>query len=160
MPIVALHDAVAALALPLVVLVLLVLLLLLLLQPATASAPTAAAARTRRPFIGYASISGMSHNVGFPIERTAFRLMACRQIGRLLIKHRRGLAATAVVRTGMRDGKLNTPSPMGRFRTADQTIAVYAKTRGLVWVSASSCEFDIDRAAFAGPSARGGSFCG
>ena len=34
------------------------LLLLLLLHPATASAPTAAMARTRRPFMGYASIPG------------------------------------------------------------------------------------------------------
>jgi hypothetical protein len=92
-----------------------VLLLLLLLQPATASEPTAAAARTRRPFTGYASISGKSHYVGFPIERTAFRLMACCHIGHLL-----------------RDRKLNTPSPMGRFRTADQTTAVYAKARGLL----------------------------
>ena len=35
-----------------------VLLLLLLAQPATAIEPTAATARTRRPFIGYASIPG------------------------------------------------------------------------------------------------------
>jgi hypothetical protein len=38
------------------------LLLLLLLQPATASEPTAAMARTRRPFTGYASIPGLSHD--------------------------------------------------------------------------------------------------
>jgi hypothetical protein len=75
------HDCVAADALPLALLLALLLLLVLLLQPAAASVPTAAATRTRRPFIGYASISGMSHYVGFPIERTAFRLMACRQIG-------------------------------------------------------------------------------
>jgi hypothetical protein len=75
------HDFVLAEAPPALALLLLVLLLLLLLQPATASEPTAAATRTRRPFIGYASISGISHNVGFPIERTAFRLMACRHIG-------------------------------------------------------------------------------
>ena len=112
-PIDATHDFVLADALPL--LALLLALLLLLLQPATASEPSAAATRTRRPFTGYASISGMSHYVGFPIERTACRLMACRHIGRFL-----------------RDRKLNTPSPMGRFRTADQTTAVYAKARGLV----------------------------
>jgi hypothetical protein len=91
MPIVAGHDVVAALALPLVVLVLLVLLLLLLLlQPAAASAITAAAARTRRPFIWIRLHFRISHYVGFPIERTAFRLMACRQIGRLPVKRLRG----------------------------------------------------------------------
>jgi hypothetical protein len=76
-------DVVQALVLvdPLLpVALLLVLLLLLLLQAATASVPTAAATMTRRPFIGYASISGISHYVGSPIERTAFRLMACRQV--------------------------------------------------------------------------------
>jgi hypothetical protein len=52
------HDFVLAEAPPALALLLLVLLLLLLLlQPATASEPTAAATRTRRPFIGYASIS-------------------------------------------------------------------------------------------------------
>ena len=59
-PIDATHDLVAADALevaPLVVPPLAAVLLLLLLQPATASEPTAAAARTRRPFMGYASIS-------------------------------------------------------------------------------------------------------
>jgi hypothetical protein len=85
MPIEATHAVVAALALPLAVLLVLLLLLelLLLLQAAKASEPAVAATMTRRPFIGYASISGISHYVGFPIERTAFRLMAFRQIGRL-----------------------------------------------------------------------------
>src|SRR5580700_1700886 len=62
------HDFVLADPL-LLALLLLLLLLLLLPQPATASEPTAAAARTRRPFIGYASISrDYSHNVGVPIS--------------------------------------------------------------------------------------------
>jgi hypothetical protein len=56
----------------------------------------------------------MSHYVGFPIERTAFRLMACRQIGHPPVKRPR-LAATAVVRLGMRDRKLNTPSQWADF---------------------------------------------
>jgi hypothetical protein len=68
------HDFVLAEAPPALALLLalLVLLLLLLLQPATASEPTAAATRTRRPFIGYASISGISHNVGFPLSAPHF----------------------------------------------------------------------------------------
>jgi hypothetical protein len=66
------HDFVLAEAPPALALLLLVLLLLLLLQPATASEPTAAATRTRRPFIGYASISGISHNVGSPLSAPHF----------------------------------------------------------------------------------------
>ena len=55
--------AVGALA---VLVLLALLLLLLLLQPATAREPTAAATRTRRPFIGYASISGKISLCGRP----------------------------------------------------------------------------------------------
>src|ERR1700746_2673272 len=66
------HALVLADAPALLALLLELLLLLLLLQPAASRVPTAAATRTRRPFIGHASISGMSHYVGFPIERTAF----------------------------------------------------------------------------------------
>jgi hypothetical protein len=53
----AVHVALALLDPPPAAALLELLLLLLLLQPATASEPTAAAARTRRPFTGYASIS-------------------------------------------------------------------------------------------------------
>jgi hypothetical protein len=54
----------------------------------------------------------MSHYVGFPIERTAFRLMACRHIGRFLVKCPR-LAATAAVRLGMRDQEAQYALPNG-----------------------------------------------
>src|SRR5580700_10365930 len=57
----------------------LLLLLLLLPQPATTSEPTAAATRTRRPFIGYASISRVISQCGWvaalaraPVPRHAF----------------------------------------------------------------------------------------
>src|ERR1700689_2663824 len=56
-PIDAVHVVVLALD-PLPAAAVLLVLLVLLLQPATASEPTAAAARTRRPFTGYASIPG------------------------------------------------------------------------------------------------------
>src|SRR5439155_13032774 len=66
-PIDAVHDLVLA-PVPPVDPPLAALLLLLLLQPATASEPTAAMARTRRPFIGYASIPGLCHEVDDEVE--------------------------------------------------------------------------------------------
>jgi hypothetical protein len=69
------------------------------------------------------------------------------------------LASSAVVRLGMRDRKLNTPSPMGRFRTADQITAVYAKARGIRWVRLAVVN-SIPTGRRFRPSARGGSFRG
>jgi hypothetical protein len=95
-------------------------LLLLLPQPATASEPTAAAAMTRRPFIGYASISG-------DISR-------CRGRGHYA-RTARGLANAArsvtcgVLRRGAAFEQTQYALPNGRIRKADQTIAVCGKAR-------------------------------
>jgi hypothetical protein len=86
---------------------LLVLLpLLLLAQPATASEPSAATAMIRRPFIGYASISVISHYVGVDIAR----------IGRWPAI-RRHLGRRRVLRLGAAFEKLKTPSPPAEFVT-------------------------------------------
>src|SRR6266849_4745700 len=120
------------------------LLLLLLAQPVTASEPSAATAMIRRPFIGYASISVISHYVGVNIAR----ILRWRAI-------RRHVGRRGVLRRGAAFAKL-TALPTGRIRTVDQTIAVYAKARGLMWDRAGSCEFDTGRAAIPGEGARGG----
>src|SRR5271167_2336511 len=93
-----------------------VLLLLLLLQPATASEPTAAAARTRRPFMGYASIS-----------RTISRCSRCRSRDARAARGRRNAgrsAACGVVRLGAAFEHAQYALPNGRIRSDDQTIAV------------------------------------
>ena len=92
-----------------------VLLLLLLLQPATASEPTAAAARTRRPFMGYASIS-----------RNISRCR-CRSRDARAARGRRNAgrsAACGVLRLGAAFEHTQYALPNGRIRSADQTIAV------------------------------------
>jgi len=90
-------------------------------QPRRAS-QTAAAARTRRPFMGYASIPGKNsrcrnHGARPPRGGLAIR----RQIGR---------PGGGPAPRRPRSTTLNTPSPIGRIRNADQTIAVYVKARG------------------------------
>ena len=82
-----------------------VLLLLLLLQPATASEPTAAAARTRRPFMGCASISGIPHDVGV--------ILCALCTGRRYAG--RSVAAGRSRVSTLYSSTLNTPSPMAEF---------------------------------------------
>src|SRR6185437_5945027 len=110
------------------------LLLLLLLQPATASEPTAAMARTRRPFMGYASIPGLSHNV---------RGRNLAALSRADGRNAPGSAACGILRRSAPTAQTQYALPNGRIRNADQTIAVCAKARGLMWYRPGSCEVDI-----------------
>jgi hypothetical protein len=90
MPIVATHDLVLAVPL-LAVFVppLAAVLLLLLLQPATASDPTAAAARTRRPFTGYASISREFSSGRYRSRARSARELAKRRLANSVLPPRR-----------------------------------------------------------------------
>src|SRR5439155_660117 len=110
-PIDAVHDLVLA-PVPPVDPPLAALLLLLLLQPATASEPTAAMARTRRPFIGYASIPGLCHEVDVEVEVGVLPRHAARTGGTPPDRPSAGSCAGAP-----RPRRLNMPSPMAEFVT-------------------------------------------